>query len=92
MASANIVVCGGGARFEADSTERTATVLEHGSICNPDSTTVYVNFNGGAVVASDAAGGSLPLKTGYTFAIPSECKTFTFKTASGSAFPFWISE
>ena len=93
MASVNINVGGAAYRFEADADQRTATVLECGfSICNPSAETVYVNFEGGTVTASDAAGASIPLKQGYTIPVPLDCKAFTFKTAANSAFPFWVSE
>jgi hypothetical protein len=93
MASANITIGGYAARFEADGTQRTATIKEAGvSISNPDSATVYVDFTGGTVVAIDGAGGSLPLKQGYSLPVPLECLSFTFKTAGETSYPFWISE
>jgi len=91
MASADVTLPGSAGRdFEADTTQRTATLNSGGgSITNPTAdVTVWVNENGGEV-STTSGGGSIPILPNATFPLNSTTRRFTFKTASGTAYPIY---
>lgn len=86
--SADVTLRGGGNEFEADSTQRTATITSSvlgGSIMNKSSGSIWVDLNGGAVVTSSGST-SIECKQNTAFRVPKNCRSFTFKTVSGSSY------
>lgn len=86
--SANVTLSGPGREFEADTTQRTATVQagnKGGSILNKSADSVWIDLNGGTVTTSSGST-SIELQTRVSIKLPNNCATFTFKTASGTSY------
>lgn len=86
MASANVSLGSNGAEYEADTTERTATMNRFGGfVTNAGSGLIGVNFEGAAVGTVSHAGaiaglvGTQILDPGATLTIPVTCRSFKFK-------------
>lgn len=95
MASANVTLGDAGYEFEADGTERTATLQTPGGVISNrgnDSSTggkAGVNTDGGTVVLTEPAGASMaPLPVGSTVVLPSTCRSFTFKATASCMLVF----
>lgn len=91
MASANVTLAGSASRdFEADTTQRTATLQKPGgTVTNPSADTVWIDVNGGTVSTTNG-GGSTPVLQNGTVRLPNQCHSFTFKTAANSSYPFYV--
>lgn len=88
--SADITLAGGGREVECDSTQRTATLATHGgSIYNKSTGSVWINLEADTVGTSDG-GTSIEVKTGVSLRLPSQCGSFTFKTASGTSYLIYV--
>lgn len=95
MASANVSLSSNGAEYEADTTERTATMLRNGGfITNVGAGLIGVNFENASVgtvthAAAMAGGvGTQILDPGATLAIPATCQAFKFKASASCAFVY----
>ena len=84
MASSNQTLGEGGAEFEADGTERTATLLLPGGIVyNTGTRDAWINVEGETVVTSQpVGGGSRYLPVGGSAQLPPACRVFKFKAAA----------
>lgn len=92
MASADVALTDSGIEFEADSTQRTASLTAAGGMVS----NVGVDAAAGAkaaispcgndiVLTQPAGPGIIPLPVGATVRLPTTCRSFTFK-ASASTF------
>ena len=89
MASANVTCAGSSGReIECDTAQKLATLLKPGgTVSNKDATTsAWINDNGGTVDATDGSATSLEIKAGASVKLPIDCASFSFKTASGTAY------
>ena len=88
MASANVTVSPAGYEFECDTTQRLATLVSPGGkVSNTSAVDAFINVDGGTVTTTQPAGASgRSVPAGSTVVLPRTCMSFTFKTASGTAY------
>ncbi len=88
--SAAVSLGSSGREFECDGTERLATVnAKGGSIYNKSTDSVWINLEAGTVGTS-SGGIDIEIKTGVSIKLPSQCGSFTFKTAGGTSYLIWV--
>lgn len=88
MASADVTCAGSAGReIEADTTQRTATLSKPGgTVTNKSSDSVWIDENAGTVSTTNGSATSYEVRQNASFALPFDCRSFTFKTASGTSF------
>lgn len=86
MASSNQTLSAAGSEFEADGTERTATLTTPGGfVTNTGTVNAGINVDGGAVILTQPVGASgrfLPV--GATVELPLTCSSFKFKATAST--------
>lgn len=87
MASANQTLSESGSEFEADNTERTATLqVPGGRVHNTGSANAaFINVDAGTVdVSRPCAASSREVPVGGVVILPRTCRAFTFRSPSGT--------
>lgn len=94
MGSSNRTISDSGDHFEADETQRTATMQTPGGIVsNLGSADAWINVDGGTVATSDPLGASgRKVPVGGSVALPKTCRIFTFKAAASPSNTYLVVE
>ena len=86
MASSNQTLSDSGSEFEADGTQRIATLnVPGGRVTNTGTVAAAINVDAGAVLVTQPCGASGRLvAVGDTVVLPDQCAAFTFKSTGAS--------
>jgi len=88
MASANQTLSDAGGEFEADETERTATLRTPGGVVSnigSNPAIIDVDANTGLTLAENQGGSKRYMPAGSSVQLPGTCRAFTFLAAASPA-------